>query len=355
MKQNKKQKIIILTCTALIIGVITIATVSIVLILNKSDTTPNQNNNNDNSAETTNDSDNENNEDKEKVDNDEDAYISDPNYPYDLPSDSPITFDNIEKYTTKANKRYSIWYFNDKTSEDEFAKRIEPYVDLFIASSEYVFEEYSDTFTVSSSEVNARESLTIRVYEKCSDVSAGIGEEACKDVKLVASASPFTYNVSFFANLDHPDFKPEFLIITGMHETIHLLQYTYDGGTPGSLIPVWYKESMAEALAYDPDHQKEIYPELFENFTYPQTLEDLNLYYKGGDGSPEDVDNMRRAYYIGQQFYFYLLEKCELEEYLQLIPKRVSYSGNNEFEEKFTKIFGKESEEMYQNFLKSAQ
>jgi hypothetical protein len=278
-------------------------------------------------------------------------YISHPNYPFDLPQDGPFNFEEMETLYTQAQQRYSIFFNSSQSNSEKFQEEITPYVKLYMASSEYVFQNYSEVFEGERPENDDRKDLSLKVYEKCTDISSGLDEDMCKDAKMVGSASPFTLSNSFYINKEHPDFHTDFIIIIGMHETIHILQYTYESNVPGSLIPKWYKESMAEGLAYGSDHKKQLYPELFVDYEYPNSFEEFSKLYSEEGDTIESLNNLRRGYTIGAEFFDYLMQQTTLEEYLTLISKDSS-PMNNEFDNHFKQIFGKSKEEMYTDFLR---
>jgi hypothetical protein len=268
-----------------------------------------------------------------------------------LPKDAPFNESELETLYKAALDRYNIFYMEDSSTEEEFKKRIEPYLKLFLASSEYTFKTYGEIFQSNNTELDERESISIKVYEECTDISASVSEDVCKEAILVGSASPFTLGFSFYANLDNPKLNEKLLISNGMHETIHVLQYTYQDGDPGTTTPKWYRESMAEGLMYNSDQQKDVHPELFQDLTYPQNLEELEGMYRG-EGEDTEINNMRKAYYIGQEFYHYLITKTTLEKYVTLIPVKFGYL-DNDFGDAFEEIFGQTSEELYQEFLQN--
>jgi hypothetical protein len=278
-------------------------------------------------------------------------YISHPNYPFDLPEDGPFNFEEMETLFQQAQQRYSVFFNSSQSNSEEFQEDITPYVKLYMASSEHVFQNYSKIFEGEKSENDDRKDLSLKVYEQCTDISSGLGEDTCKDAKIVGSASPFTLSNSFYINKEHPDFHTDFIIIIGMHETIHILQYTYESNVPGSLIPKWYKESMAEGLAYGSDHKKQLYPELFVDYEYPNSFEEFSKLYNEEGDTIESLNNLRRGYAIGAEFFDYLMQYTTLEEYLTLISKDSS-PMHNEFDKHFKQIFGNSKEEMYTNFLR---
>lgn len=280
------------------------------------------------------------------------SYISSSKYPFKLPADAPFDFSQMEKLYQDSMTRYNVKYKTSVTQQDQFAEDMKPYVMLYLASSEYIMQQYGNSFNGGSADLQARKNLQVRVFEKCSDIGAGLSEADCADVKMVGSASPFTLETRFYVNRDHPDFHTDFIIITGMHESVHLLQYTYEIGIPGSVIPEWYKESMAEGLAYNTNHKKQLYPELFDNYSYPSKFEDLQEMYNENDDTVGNLDNLLRAYAIGGEFFEYLNRQVSLSQYLTLIPKKSS-AFDNEFGEHFEMLFGKTEEEMYQEFLNS--
>ncbi|HOU76228.1 MAG TPA: hypothetical protein PK957_03855 [Candidatus Dojkabacteria bacterium] len=277
----------------------------------------------------------------------------------ELPQDMPFSVAEMNRLAQKAKTRFSIYYVWDEGkpnwSEEKFIEFIEPYQNLYLASAEYSFEKYGDVFIGQSPSLEDRVNLRLTVYEKCTDMSVGFTEEVCADVKMIGSVNPFTYGVSFYINTNHPDYSNEFLIDVGMHETIHLLQYTYDEGYAGGTIPTWYKESMAVGLAYSSPSKKAIYKSDFDKYGYPETLTELNEWYNGEGDTLESLGKMRSAYYVGDLFFDFLMQKTELEEYLKIMPKKYSYfPEQNEFDKEFRNVFnGKDSEELYQDFLKT--
>lgn len=274
--------------------------------------------------------------------------ISDPRYPFKILSTSPLGFDDIEFYYQKSLKRYKVSYYSEigYEGEKEFKEKIEPYVKLYLASSEYMFQEYEETFSGNNPQNDIRESLYVSVYEKCEDVSTSLNGNVCKDLRMIGSTSPFTYKTSLYLNLNHSEFKDYYVMHVSMHETIHLLTYTYDQSVISAGLPDWYKESIAEGILFDPDMYKREFPDAFVDFEYPKSLEELNDWYNDAD----DKNKMRIAYQTGSEFFNYLLGKTELSEYLKLSTKRFSYL-DNEFENEFVKIYGKGSNEIYEEFL----
>ena len=281
------------------------------------------------------------------------------NYPIALPTDMPFTVEEMKQLAEKGRERFYISYNWDRTksnwSEEQFAEYIEPYLVVYLASMEYSFEKYGDVFMGKNPSLEDRTNLRLTVVEKCTDVSVAYTEEVCTDVKMIGTVSPFTYGVSFYVNTSHEDFSSEFIIDVGMHETIHLLQYTYDDGYAASTIPTWYKESMAVGLAYNSPVKNALYKKDFDVYGLPESVEQLNEWYNLPGDTLENLGKKRSAYYVGGMFFNFLMESAELEEYLKIMPKQYSvWEDRNEFEKAFESTFdGKGTEEMYQEFFET--
>lgn len=275
----------------------------------------------------------------------------------ELPKDMPFSITEMKRLATKAQERLNVSYVWDESkpnwSEKQFKEYIDPYLTLYLASMEYSFEKYGDVFVGQNPSLEDRRDLRLTVYEKCTDMSVGYTQEVCSDVKMIGSVNPFTYGVSFYINTQHPEYSNEFLIDIGMHETIHLLQYTYDDGYAGGTIPVWYKESMAVGLAYSAPSKEAIYKRDYDQYGFPQTLMELNEWYSSGGDTLEELGKMRAAYYVGGLFFEFLMDRVELKDYLTIMPKRFSnFPELNEFDREFSKVFGgKTSQEMYTEFV----
>ncbi len=147
----------------------------------------------------------------------------------------------------------------------------------------------------------------------------------------------------------------DLLIDTGTHETIHLLQYTYEKGFSTGM-PDWFKESMAVGLAYSSKNKIELYKKDYEKYGYPTDLKQMEEYLNSSHDDLEKLAKKRAAYYFSGLFWEYLMQKASLEDYLTLIPLAHTYrekDDNTDFEKRFVELTGYNSKETYQNFLKT--
>jgi|GEM_PF-4168999 len=283
--------------------------------------------------------------------------ISNNTYPFTLPNDSPFSIEEIEELYKRANERYYASYKPDLSinTEEDFKRVIDPYFKLFIASNQYSFEKYDAIFRGNNPRLTDRTNLFITANQKCTDIGTGLTEEVCSDVKIIGTINPFTFRTNFYANLSHPDFSVDLLIDTGTHETIHLLQYTYEKGFSTGM-PDWFKESMAVGLAYSSKNKIELYKKDFEKYGYPNDLIQMEEYLNFSHDDLEKLAKKRAAYYISGLFWEYLMKTVSLEDYLTLIPLAHTYrekDDNTDFEKRFVELTGYNSKETYQNFLKT--
>lgn len=279
------------------------------------------------------------------------------NYPFTLPNDSPFSIEEIEELYKRAGERYYSSYKPDLgiNTEEDFKGIIDPYFKLFIASNQYSFEKYDPIFRGNNPRLADRTNLSISANQKCTDVGTGLTEEVCSDVKIIGTINPFSFRTNFYANLSHPDFTVDLLIDTGTHETIHLLQYTYEKGFSTGM-PDWFKESMAVGLAYSSKNKIELYQKDYEKYGYPMDLKQMEKYLNSSHDDLEKLSKKRAAYYVSGLFWEYLMQKVSLEDYLTLIPLAHTYrenDNNTEFEKKFVELIGDNSKDTYQNFLMS--
>ncbi|MBN1618332.1 hypothetical protein JW887_03250 [Candidatus Dojkabacteria bacterium] len=259
---------------------------------------------------------------------------------FEIDPAEPLTDSQIEEYYQKGEERYVVFYFeSDSHSEEEFIDIIQPYVKLYIAYSEYQIERYEEVFKGDNPyEVT---SLGLSVYESWDDIDPN-GEMEYR--YLVGVANPFTLSTKCFFGYDDPNFNRESVIQTAMHESIHLLQYCYEQGTVTSIFPKWYKEGMAEGLSFDPDRLKKTYPELFENYEYPDTLAEVeeNL-------NNSDLTELRRSYMISVEFFEFLVDKSSLTKHLTLLSSKKYEEFNSNFED----LYHGTPEELYDEFKES--
>ncbi len=278
-------------------------------------------------------------------------------YPFTLPIDSPFSIEEIEGLYQRANERYYSSYKPDLNvnSEEDFKRIIDPYFKLFIASNQYSFEKYDAIFRGNNPRLADRTNLFITANQKCTDIGTGLTEEVCSDVKIIGTINPFTFRTNFYANLSHPDFSVDLLIDTGTHETIHLLQYTFEKGFSTGM-PDWFKESMAVGLAYSSKNKIELYKKDYEKYGYPADLKQMEEYLNFSHDDLEKLAKKRAAYYVSDLFWKFLMQKVSLEDYLDLIPLAHTYrenDNNTEFEKRFIELTGYNSKQIYQNFLET--
>lgn len=274
-------------------------------------------------------------------------------YPFELPVDAPFTFLEMEEYYNEADERFYVRYTESKdNTEEAFIAEIEPYVKYYLASTEYMLQKYNDVFQGDSPKLDDREMLTINVVEECLDANSSLTESTCDDLKMIASASPFTLSVTFFINFDHKDFHPDLILDVATHEAVHILQYTYQEGIPGSIMPDWFKESMAEGLSYISARKKSLNDELLARVDgFPETLEDLENWINADYTAEGGFDKVRISYYYADGFFDHLIKKTTLEKYLSLISvSKDSYNHEGEFYKSFAKMFGKSPELMYKEY-----
>lgn len=279
--------------------------------------------------------------------------------PFSLPPDCPFKMDEIEKLAEEADEKYYIYYHPkgefSLERQEEFKKKIEPYIKVYLAAVEYSFKKNKPLLTTPESDdsYTKRNSLTLHVYETCEQILTE-RKERCKNRRMIAFTNPFNFATKLYINLDYvkDNFFPISLISTGMHETVHILQYTYSKKGRGASAPDWYKEGMAEALSFRPFLKKEMYPHLFLNYQYPSSFKEFEQMFNEDTSTEEALNNLRRAYVIATEFYFYLVNKTDQKKYHSLLIEK--YGGlNSAFDEKFIQIFGKTKEEMYEEFLKN--
>lgn len=285
-------------------------------------------------------------------------------YPFDMPENAPFDFDEMAQLSVKALDRYSVMYTVDGDRES-FVQFIDPYLTLYLASSEYAFQKYNDTFKGVAPNLEYRESLTIRVVEKCADISASLSEKSCADVKMYGAVSPFTYTTSFYVNLDHLEFDPAFIIDVATHEVVHLLQYTYDEGYTSGSIPDWYKESMAVGLSLQADKKLELYMQDYSKHGAPEDLLELEIWYNLSGDTLESLEKKRTAYYVGGLFFDYQMKEVGLTDYLTIIGTLRKYDeygmetiDNREEQDGFAvenpeykKLMGIDPIDMYSEFV----
>lgn len=276
-------------------------------------------------------------------------------YPFELPSDAPFGFEEIDRLYENAQDRFYFFYYEDSPhyTKEQFEEIIQPYFKLFVASMEYSFEKYEKTFRGDNPKLDERTNLRITVYQKCTSISDGLTEETCSDIKIIGSTNPFTYSTGLYVNPQHPDFSPEFIIDIGMHEVIHLLQYTYQYGTSTGM-PDWFKESMAVDLAYSSSSKHDLYQKDYKKYGAAETLSILEENFHASTDTAENLGKLRSAYYVSGLYWEYLMQQTTLEEYLTLIPVANTYRSwrdDTEFNKKFEQIVGKSPNESYEDFL----
>lgn len=279
------------------------------------------------------------------------------NYPFTLPKDSPFSIEEIDELYQRANERYYSSYKPDLNinTEEDFKRIIDPYFKLFIASNQYSFEKYDAIFRGNNPRLADRTNLFITANQKCTDIGTSLTDEVCSDVKIIGTINPFTFRTNFYANLSHPDFSVDLLIDTGTHETIHLLQYTYEKGFSTGM-PDWFKESMAVGLAYSSENKITLYKKDYEKYGFPTDLKQLEEYLRYPNDKQENLEKKRSAYYVSGLFWDYLMKEVTLESYLSLIPLANTYrdyDNDTNFEKRFIELTGYNSKENYQNFLKT--
>lgn len=247
-----------------------------------------------------------------------------------------LSSQEIENYYQKGSKRFTVYYLTEDSSiEEKFKAEIQPIVKKLIAYCEFQLEKYGGQFNASQSK--DLEKITVRLYETFEKLNQG------KNLiyrYISFNANPFTGSMSGFFDFKKTEIPERDIAKTATHETTHLMQYGYSPNTT-AILPVWYKEGMAEYFQYFPHYLKEKYPPIAKR-DYPISLEKLEETF-----SSKVYDDLIHAYIVAEDFFEFLAKKGDNKLIVLLNTKEYS-----DFENNFQREFGASSEEMYAQFLR---
>ena len=277
-------------------------------------------------------------------------------FPLDLPDDSPFQYSEIDALYQGALERINMFYRYD--SDDDFEKKAKPYVQLYMASSQYVYDKYDLIFRGDNPNLEMREDTMLTILEDCEDYATGLSKASCDGFLMLAGVDPISGDTRFYINFEHDKFEEtivEYIIDMATHETIHLLQFSYIEGT--NKTPTWYEESMATGLQHTAPARKDYYKDIYEKFGVPQSFKELEEWYKSELDTPADKGRFHSAYYAGMLYFDYILERTTLEKYVQLISSNetlIQLEEHSQLDEDFKDLTGKYPEDLYQEFLEES-